>query len=65
MTGKQIIDYFAHMQGRESVLLKDLVARFVGPLLGIDPDAPEPVLRVRIEAFFRGVRFRPADFGDH
>jgi deazaflavin-dependent oxidoreductase (nitroreductase family) len=34
--------------------------RFVGPLLGIDPDAPEPVLRARIDAFFRGVRFRPA-----
>ena len=28
MTGKQIIDYFAHLQGREPVLLKDLVARF-------------------------------------
>jgi deazaflavin-dependent oxidoreductase (nitroreductase family) len=35
--------------------------RFAGPLLGIDLDAPEPVLRARIEAFFRGVRFRPAD----
>ncbi len=35
--------------------------RFVGSLLGIDPDAPEPALRARIEAFFRGVRFRPAD----
>src|SRR5712691_6315328 len=28
MTGKQIIDYFAHLQGREPVLLDDLVARF-------------------------------------
>jgi ABC-2 type transport system ATP-binding protein len=28
MTGAQIIDYFAHLQGREPVLLKDLVARF-------------------------------------
>jgi ABC-2 type transport system ATP-binding protein len=28
MTGKQIIDYFAHVQGREPVLLHDLVARF-------------------------------------
>jgi beta-exotoxin I transport system ATP-binding protein len=28
LTGKQIIDYFAHLQGREPVLLKDLVARF-------------------------------------
>jgi deazaflavin-dependent oxidoreductase (nitroreductase family) len=35
--------------------------RFVGSLLGIDPNAPEPALRARIEAFFRGVRFRPAD----
>jgi deazaflavin-dependent oxidoreductase (nitroreductase family) len=35
--------------------------RFVGALLGIDPDAPEPALRARLEAFFRGVRFRPAD----
>ena len=34
--------------------------RFVGSLLGIDPAAPEPVLRARIETFFRGVRFRPA-----
>jgi deazaflavin-dependent oxidoreductase (nitroreductase family) len=34
--------------------------RFAGPLLGIDPDAPEPLLRARVEAFFRGVRFRPA-----
>ena len=34
--------------------------RFAGPVLGIDPDAPEPVLHARIEAFFRGVRFRPA-----
>jgi len=36
-------------------------ARFVGPLLGIDPDVSEPVLRARLEAFFRGVRFRPAE----
>ncbi|MEO8956380.1 MAG: nitroreductase family deazaflavin-dependent oxidoreductase [Ktedonobacteraceae bacterium] len=35
--------------------------RFVGPLLGIDPDAEDATLRARIEAFFRGVRFRPAD----
>ncbi len=35
--------------------------RFVGSLLSIDPDAPEPALRPRLEAFFRGVRFRPAD----
>jgi deazaflavin-dependent oxidoreductase (nitroreductase family) len=35
--------------------------RFVGSLLGIDPGAPEPELRARIEDFFRGVRFRPAE----
>jgi deazaflavin-dependent oxidoreductase (nitroreductase family) len=35
--------------------------RFVGPLLGIDPDAEDAALRARLEAFFRGVRFRPAD----
>ena len=34
--------------------------RFVGQILGIDPQAPEPVLRARLETFFRGVRFRPA-----
>ena len=34
--------------------------RFVGPLLGIDPDADEADLRARLEAFFRGVRFHPA-----
>lgn len=28
MTGKQVIDYFSHLQGREPVLLNDLVARF-------------------------------------
>ena len=28
MTGARVIDYFAHLQGREPVLLKDLVARF-------------------------------------
>ncbi len=33
--------------------------RFVGPLLGIDPDAEDADLRARLEAFFRGVRFRP------
>jgi deazaflavin-dependent oxidoreductase (nitroreductase family) len=33
--------------------------RFVGPLLGIDPDAEGADLRARLEAFFRGVRFRP------
>jgi hypothetical protein len=35
--------------------------RFVGPLLGIDPDAEDAALRARLEAFFRGVRFCPAD----
>lgn len=35
--------------------------RFAGPLLGIDLDVPEPLLRARVETFFRGVRFRPAD----
>ncbi len=35
--------------------------RFVGSLLGIDPDAEDATLRARIEAFFRGVRFCPAD----
>jgi deazaflavin-dependent oxidoreductase (nitroreductase family) len=34
--------------------------RFVGPLLGIDPEAPEADLRARLEDFFRGVRFHPA-----
>ncbi len=34
--------------------------RFVGPFLGIDPDAEVAALRARLEAFFRGVRFRPA-----
>jgi deazaflavin-dependent oxidoreductase (nitroreductase family) len=34
--------------------------RFVGRFLGIDPDAEDAVLRARLEAFFRGVRFRPA-----
>jgi deazaflavin-dependent oxidoreductase (nitroreductase family) len=33
--------------------------RFVGPLLGIDPGAEDAALRARLEAFFRGVRFRP------
>jgi beta-exotoxin I transport system ATP-binding protein len=28
LTGKQLIDYFAHLQGREPVLLHDLVSRF-------------------------------------
>lgn len=28
MTGKQVIDYFSRIQGREPVLLKDLVTRF-------------------------------------
>ena len=28
MTGKQVIDYFSHLQGLEPVLLDDLVARF-------------------------------------
>lgn len=35
--------------------------RFVGRLLGIDPGAEDAALRARIEAFFRGVRFRPAE----
>jgi deazaflavin-dependent oxidoreductase (nitroreductase family) len=35
--------------------------RFVGPLLGIDPDAEDAALRSQIETFFRGVRFRPED----
>jgi deazaflavin-dependent oxidoreductase (nitroreductase family) len=35
--------------------------RFAGRLLGRDATAPEPVLRARVEAFFRGVRFRPAE----
>ena len=34
--------------------------RFAGPLLGIDPDAPESALRARLEDFFRGERLRPA-----
>ncbi len=34
--------------------------RFVGPLLGIDPDAEDAALLARLEAFFRGVRFLPA-----
>ena len=34
---------------------------FAGPLLGVNADVPESVLRTRVEAFFRGVRFRPAD----
>ncbi len=34
--------------------------RFVGRLLGIDPAAEDAVLHARLEAFFRGVRFRPA-----
>jgi hypothetical protein len=35
--------------------------RFVGSLLGIDPDAEDAALRSQIETFFRGVRFRPED----
>jgi hypothetical protein len=35
--------------------------RFAGPLLGSDPDASEPALRARLEDFFRGARFRPAN----
>jgi deazaflavin-dependent oxidoreductase (nitroreductase family) len=35
--------------------------RFVGRLLGIDPSTEDAVLRARLEAFFRGVRFCPAD----
>jgi len=33
--------------------------RFVGQLLGIDPDAEDAALRARLQTFFRGVRFRP------
>ena len=39
--------------------------RFVGPLLGIDPEASDAALRARLEAFFRGVRFRPASEHHH
>jgi deazaflavin-dependent oxidoreductase (nitroreductase family) len=35
--------------------------RFVGQLLGIDSRAEDAVVQVRIETFFRGVRFRPTD----
>jgi deazaflavin-dependent oxidoreductase (nitroreductase family) len=35
--------------------------RFVGSLLGIDPRASDAALRLKIETFFRGVRFRPQD----
>ncbi len=35
--------------------------RFVGPLLGIDPDVEQADLLARLEAFFRGVRFCPAN----
>ena len=35
--------------------------RFVGRLLGIDPDAPPSVIQARLETFFRGVRFRPVN----
>ncbi len=39
--------------------------RFVGPLLGIDPEASDAALRARLEAFFRGVRFRAASEHHH
>jgi deazaflavin-dependent oxidoreductase (nitroreductase family) len=35
--------------------------RFVGRLLGIDPNAPPVTLQTHLETFFRGVRFRPGD----
>lgn len=35
--------------------------RFVGSLLGIDPDAEDAALRSQIKTFFRGVRFCPED----
>lgn len=35
--------------------------RMVRSLLGIDPKAPDAALRARLEAFFRGVRFRLQD----
>ena len=35
--------------------------RFVGRLLGIDPNTPPATLQTRLETFFRGVRFRPGD----
>ena len=35
-------------------------ARILGPLLGIDLAASEPILRTQIEAVLRGVRFCPA-----
>jgi deazaflavin-dependent oxidoreductase (nitroreductase family) len=49
----QLILTLFHLRPRE--------VRFVGPLLGIDPDAEDVALRARLEAFFRGVRFRSAD----
>lgn len=49
----QVILTLFHLHPRE--------VRFAGPFLGIEPDAPEPVLRARIQAFFRGVRLRPAE----
>ncbi len=51
-TVREVLAFFGHHPREVS---------FAGPLLGIDPHAPEPVLRARIETFFRGVRFRPAD----
>jgi len=33
--------------------------RWMGSLLGIDPDTSDAALHSRIETFFRGVRFRP------
>lgn len=55
-TTRVMLDLF-HQHARE--------VRFAGPLLGIDLDAPESVLRARVETFFRGVRFRPADGTGH
>jgi SAM-dependent methyltransferase len=47
------------LPGAPAMQDKEIAGRFGGSLLGIDPDAPEPALRGRLEAFYRGVRFRP------
>lgn len=39
--------------------------RFVGSVLGIDPNADEAVLSARVKAFFRGVCFSPAASANH
>ncbi len=38
-------------------------ARILGPLLGVDLAASEPLLRTQLEAVLRGVRFCPAGRG--